>query len=231
MSIYSTSLPGGGHNANKVVTAFWPLWAGIVPPDRVEALAQHLKDPKSFWRHHPLPSLAADSPHFQPEGNYWLGSTWAPTNYAAIKGFDRAGRHDLAVEATLRHLQCMHETWRDTGVIWENYCSEASRRGNWSGPDYCWSSLGPIALLLEVLIGVEPDAARQALRWNPPPETEIGVRRFPLGTATVSLMQRCDGDRWVVDVETDRPVTLELVRGGVAKSHACRIGRTRLQGG
>jgi len=154
-SRYSTSPARGGHNPNKVVTAFWPLWAGVVPPERVAALAAHLKDPKSFWRHHPIPSLAADSPHFQPAGNYWRGSTWAPTNYAAINGFDRAGRHDLAVATALRHVQCVAEVLNETGFIWENYCSEASRQGNWAGPNYCWSALGPIALLIEVIIGIE----------------------------------------------------------------------------
>jgi len=98
MQFYSTSLPNGRHNPNKVVTGFWPLWAGVVPPERIAPLARHLKDPASFWRHHPVPSLAADSPCFRPAGDYWLGSTWAPTNCAVIKGFQRVGRLDLALE-------------------------------------------------------------------------------------------------------------------------------------
>jgi len=32
IGFYSTALPGGGFNPNKVVTGFWPLWAGIVTP-------------------------------------------------------------------------------------------------------------------------------------------------------------------------------------------------------
>ena len=229
MRIYSTSLPGGGHNTNKVVTAFWPLWAGIVPPDRVEALAGHLKDPKSFWRHHPIPSLAADSPHFQPGGSYWLGSTWAPTNYAAIRGFERAGRHDLAVEATVRHVQCMLEVFNETGYIWENYCSEASKRGNWSGSNYCWSSLGPVALLLEELLGLEADALANPLRWNPPADETSGVRRFPLGPATVGLMQTHSATGTAIDVETDRSFTLELIRQGQTRRIACPIGKTHVE--
>ena len=229
MRIYSTSLPDGGHNPNKVVTAFWPLWAGVVPPDRVEALAGHLKDPKSFWRHHPIPSLAADSPHFKPGGAYWLGSVWAPTNYAAIRGFERAGRHDLAVEATVRHVQCMLDVFNDTGLIWENYCSETSERGSQSGPNYCWSSLGPIALLLEELLGFEADALANTLRWNPSADETSGVRRFPLGPATVSVVQTHSAKRTVIDVETDRSFTLELTRHGQTRRIACPIGRTHLE--
>ncbi len=233
MQIYSTSLPEGGHNTNKVVTAFWPLWAGIVPEERVDALAGHLKDPKSFWRHHPIPSLAADSPSFRPQGDYWRGSTWAPTNFAAIKGFARAGRRDLAVETALRHLQCMTEVWRETGHIWENYCSEESLRGNWSGPQYCWSALGPIALLFEVVIGLQPDALRNTLRWALPEQDNLGVRRLALGaaTATVTVISRHqDGKRWV-EVDTDRRFTLEIEVDGQVTARECLPGQTRVDVG
>ena len=229
MRIYSTSQAGGGHNPNKVVTAFWPLWAGVTPPERVEALAQHLKDPKSFWRHHPVPSLAADSPHFRPAGDYWLGSTWAPTNFMTIKGFDRAGRHDLAKELALLHLRRMSEVYEATGKIWENYCSEASNPGSWSHTDYCWSALGPIAALMEVVIGLEPDALSNTLRWNPPDLSPVGVRNLPFGAATVSLVCTRDasGARGV-DVESDRRFWLEVLDRGTWVKRECHAGKTRI---
>ena len=226
MQIYSTSLPGGGHNPNKVVTAFWPLWAGIVPPDRVEALAGHLLDPKSFWRHHPIPSLAADSPRFRPDGDYWLGSTWAPTNYAAIKGFDRSGRHDLALKTTLRHLDCMSDVLESTGEIWENYCSERSERGNWSGTPYCWSALGPISLLLEVVIGLEPDALANRVVWTPPNVDNIGVRDYPLGANVLSLIQRITDGQRQLQVRAELPFTLDVIVGGCRQSFACPAGES-----
>jgi hypothetical protein len=227
--IYATSLSEGGHNPNKVVTAFWPLWAGVVPPERVENLKRHLLDPNSFWRHHPIPSLAADSPHFRPGGDYWLGSTWAPTNYAAIKGFARAGCRDVAFAAALRHIQCMSDVLAATGHIWENYCSEKSERGSCSGPDYCWSALGPIAMLLEIILGFEPDALHNTLRWTPPPDEEIvGIRRLALGAATVSAECRrgADGTHHV-DVQTDRPFTLEIDLGGCRIRRDCPFGSTQ----
>ncbi len=226
MQIYSTSLPEGGHNPNKVVTAFWPLWAGVVPAERVTALAGHLKDETSFWRHHPIPSLAADSPRFAPAGDYWRGSTWAPTNYAAIKGFYRAGQIALAREIALRHLHCLTEVLRDTGHIWENYCSERSVRGNWSGPDYCWSALGPIAMLFEVIIGLQPLALSHTLRWCPPDEEIIGVRRLPLGPASLSLCCRRTPQGRRVEVETDRRFTLEIVHGDGWVKRECLPGQT-----
>jgi hypothetical protein len=228
MKFYSTSLPDGQHNPNKVATGFWPLWAGVVPPERVEHLARHLKCPSSFWRHHPVPSLAADSPAFRAAGDYWLGSTWAPTNCAAIKGFQQAGRLDLARELTHRHLDVMGEVLRATGHIWENYCSEQSARGSWSTHDYSWTAVGPIALLMEVVLGIEPDAVRRRLRWTPPAGERVGVERFPLGTATLRLEQQPGpkGDKVLVD--TDRPFTLELVQNGKTREIPCAAGRTEV---
>ncbi len=230
--IYATSLAGGGHNPNKVVTAFWPLWAGIVPAKRAAALATHLKDPKSFWRHHPIPSLAADSPYFRPQGDYWRGSTWAPTNFAAIKGFDRAGRHDLAVETSLRHLECMLDVLNSTGHIWENYCSEESKKGNWSGPDYCWSALGPIALLLEVVLGFRAEALANTLHWRLPETAGCGLRNLALGPATVSLRHGRDGNGagWI-DVDTDRSFTLAVTVGATETRHVCAAGHSRIRVG
>lgn len=228
MKFYSTSLPNGKHNTNKVVTGFWPLWAGVVPADRVEHLARHVKDPASFWRHHPVPSLAADSPQFRPPGDYWLGSTWAPTNCAVIKGFQHAGRLDLAREIAHRHLDVMGEILRATGHIWENYCSEHSTRGSWSTHDYSWTAVGPVALLMEVVLGIEPDAVRRTLRWTPPAGEPVGVERFPFGSATIRLEQKpgAQGDSVVVD--TDRPFTLELVQHGKTRPVACPAGRTQI---
>ena len=231
LQFYATSLPNGKHNPNKVVTGFWPLWAGVVPPERVEQLARHLKDPASFWRHHPVPSLAADSPWFRPPGDYWLGSTWAPTNCATIKGFQRAGRLDLARDLVHRHLEVMGEVLRETGHIWENYCSERSVRGSWSTHDYSWSAVAPIALLMEVVLGIEPDAVRHRLRWTPPAGEAVGVARFPLGSATIRLEQQpgAQGDKTIVD--TDRPFVLELVQDGKMREIICAAGRTQVEPG
>ena len=225
--IYATSLPNGGHNPNKIVTAFWPLWAGVVPPERVEALIQHLQDPRSFWRHHPLPSLAADSPFFRSEGEYWLGSTWPPTNYVAIKGLERVGRHDLAYALAARHLHCVFEVWSHTGKLWENYSSERSTAGNDSAPDYCWAALGPIALLLEVVIGLEPDALRHTLRWHLPEGERIGVKHFAFGQVTISLLQQPKADGCWIEVTTDGFFHLELVHKGKLRHVACEPGFTK----
>ncbi len=214
LGCYSTSLLGGGHNPNKVVTTFWPLWAGAVPPDRVAALARLALNPATFNRHHPLPSLSADAPLFNPAGEYWRGSVWVPTNFAALKGFWRAGETALARDFTTRHLQAVLETFDATGgVLWENFCSEQSTRGSASGRGFSWTTASPIALLLEIVIGLEPNAPARCLRWTLPPTSGFGVRRYPLGPATVDLLHTHDpaSGQHRLQVATDQPFTLEVV--------------------
>lgn len=211
MKFFSTTLSQGGHNPNKVVTGFWPLWTGLVPQERVDELSGHLLDPKSFWRHHPVPSLAADSPDFVPGGDYWLGSAWAPTNAATAWGFDRAGRHDLAVKLVERHLDVMFEVFERTGCLWENYCSERSERGSWSGRDYSWTSLGPIGLLYEIAIGIKADALSNRVEWTLPKEPGYGVERMAFGQATLNLKLE-EGRK--LKVSCDRAFELVVVEGG-----------------
>lgn len=212
--IYSTSLEGGGHNSNKVVTAFWSLWAGCVPSERVSALERHALDPASFNRHHPMPSLAADSPHYEPGGNYWRGSVWTPTSYAALKGLWRAGARETARELTLRHLHCMAEVYGDTGVLWENYCAEKSEPGSVSGKHYSWTAVSPIALLLEVVLGLEPDAIKRRLTWCPWLGKNYGVNRYPLGPCTISLhIAHADDGKALIQVNTDLAFSLVIDLG------------------
>jgi len=227
MRFYSTSLAEGGHNPNKIITGFWPLWTGLVPPQRVEALADHLLDPASFNRPHPVPSLAADSPHFVPGGEYWKGSVWAPTNCAVIQGFERAGRHDLAVQTLTRHLQALVKVRAETGVLWENYSSEAITRGSTSCEDYSWTAVGPITLLLEIFLGLKPDAPQRTLTWRLPEEGGCGVENYPLGAATLSLRQNLDpadpGNR-ILEVNSDRAFRLVIDDGVCQREHLFSAG-------
>jgi len=229
MQFYATSLPGGKHNPNKVVTGFLAVVAGVVPPERVMQLARHLKDQTSFLASSPRAESGRRLARFRPPGDYWLGSTWAPTNCATVKGFQRAGRLDLARELAHRHLEVMGQVLHATGMIWENYCSEASARGSWSSKAYSWSAVGPIALLMEVVLGLEATRSttgcagrrRQASRWAwlgfpsaAPP--------FVWNSVPVPRGTRC----WWTPTG---PFTLELVQQAGTRTIACAAGRTHIE--
>lgn len=141
-----------------------------------------------------------------------------------VKGFQRAGRLDLAREVALRHLTVMAEVFRDTGVLWENYCAERSERGSWSQRDYSWTTVGPIALLLETVLGLEPDAPANRLRWTPP-EVPVRIARYPLGRCTIAVERKADG---TVGVKTDLPFTLDLVTSNGLRSIPCPVGASSI---
>jgi glycogen debranching enzyme len=194
------------------IAPFWTLIADVATADRAARLVTHLRNPHRFWRAHPFPTLSADHPAYHPDGGYWMGAVWAPTNYAVIKGLHQAGFHDLAREATARHLDQMAAVLRQTGTLWENYAPDAPQpgqpaRGNFVG----WSGAGPIALLIEEIIGLEVDAARQHVRWRLEEDPPLGLRNLRLGDNTISLVAESEaGAGILVRVEAARPFHLEI---------------------
>jgi glycogen debranching enzyme len=146
----------------KHVGMFWTLIAGMVPAERVAPLLRHLTDPATFWRTVPIASFPADQPGFTPDGGYWLGGVWAPTNYMAIRGLQRVGQHALADKLARRYYACVAEVFRRTGTFWENDAPDAVQPGRPAKPDFCgWSAIAPITLMREFIAPdrkVIPDA-------------------------------------------------------------------------
>jgi hypothetical protein len=136
----------------KHIGMFWMLMAGLVPPGRVAPLLRHLTDPSSFWRAVPVATFPADQPGFAPEGGYWLGGVWAPTNYMVIRGLQRYGQHALAAQLAHRYYACVAEVYGRTATFWENYAPDARQPGKPAKPDFCgWSAIAPITLMREFI--------------------------------------------------------------------------------
>lgn len=131
---------------------FWTLLAGIVPPGHQARLLEHLMNTSAFWRTFPIASTPADSPDFHPEGDYWLGSVWAPTNYMIILGLEKIGRRDLAARLAQQYYWCVAEVYKTTGTFWENYAPDSLSKGSNSRSDFCgWTALAPITLWHEYI--------------------------------------------------------------------------------
>jgi len=138
--------------ARRHIGAFWVLWAGVAPPERVRRMLARLTDPAQFWRRIPVASTPADDPRFAPRGAYWLGSVWAPTNYMVIRGLEQAGQHALALRLARRYYGAIAAVYRETGTFWENYAPDALAPGSQSRADFCgWTALAPIALWHEYI--------------------------------------------------------------------------------
>ncbi len=174
----------------KTSGGFWPLLAGIASSEQVERLVGHLRDESSFWRPFVFPTLAANEPDYREDGGYWLGAVWAPTNYAIIKGLERCGYGDFATEASARYLEGMEAVFRDTGTVWENYAPELPYRpGEPAMKDFVgWTGIGPIALLIENILGLHCDGVNRRLEWTIRRTDRHGIDNLQLGKTTVSVI-------------------------------------------
>jgi hypothetical protein len=187
---------------DRTLASVWPLVARCATDGQAARVIDHLRDPAEFWRVHTFPSAAADSSSYDPAGHYWRGGVWAPTNYATIAALKAYGRHDLArlaAKNTIRNLQSVHDDFEadagllspeaigdGTGTLWELYAPDSMAPGTrWDQTYYGrqdfvgWTGLGPIALMLEQVVGLEADAPSDTLTWRPGDEPWwVGNYRF-----------------------------------------------------
>ncbi len=205
----------------KTVGCFWPLLAGITNKHQESKLIANLKDPKSFWRKNVFPALAADQKYYEPTGGYWKGGVWPPTNYAIIRGLTLRGYEDFALEAATRHLDSMARVFEDTGTVWELYAPDMDRLGSGhqgehgdhqARPDFVgWTACGPIALLIENIIGIRPDGVKNELTWNLTRTDRHGINNLRFGNVTASLIckkQNSNLSAPIIDVMTDHDFVL-----------------------
>jgi len=227
---------------HKTVAGFWPILSDVADRQQIQRLKDHLLNPDEFWSIHPVPSLSRDDPNYESHGGYWLGGVWAPTNYMVVRGLEQRGEPELAYEIAVRHLRAMVDVWRnpDFASIWEAYAPDFMRPANWEGGDLVrsnfvgWSGLGPIAMLIENIFGMDFDAPRNRIKWQIRVGGDHGISNLRFNTHTVSL--RCqDQDRAAgrvkILIETSGPVDVVLsVKGSHPEYlHSLEVGRHEIQ--
>ncbi len=211
----------------KTVLGFWPMMAHIASPKQAASLVAHLKDPKEFWRPNVVPALAADEKGYSAEGQYWNGAVWAPTNFMVVKGLQDYGFEDLATEVTTRYLTNMSESLEKSGTIWENYAPESSN-GHGARDMVGWSADGPIALLIENVLGIRAFAATNSVTWRPRLSGQNGIHNLTVGTNHVSLIAYAVvGGRRTISMTTEQPIDLTVDTGvGKARIYHLQPGPT-----
>jgi hypothetical protein len=113
----------------KTIAAFWTLLSKTATISRAELLANQLKNPDTFGRLHPVPSLAADEVEYNPLGGYWSGAVWVMTNTMVIKGLEEYHYNALAREIAVKHLDAIARVYKQTGTFWENYAADSIKEG------------------------------------------------------------------------------------------------------
>lgn len=126
-------------------TTFLALYAGILPPEHVKKLVEHLHNPKTFGARYPIPSAPLDSPYFNPK-RYWQGPTWVNVNWLVIDGLRRNGQPEEAERLKKLTIEMVSKNVASNG-FYEYYSPfDADVAG---ARDFSWSAALSIDLLKE----------------------------------------------------------------------------------
>jgi hypothetical protein len=196
----------------KTIGFSWTLLAGIPSAQQAGKLVAHLMDTTMFFRLIPFASLAAESPEYNQHGGYWLGSSWEPTTYQAIKGLERYGFEAYAAQASEKYLAAIYAVYQRTGTVWENYAPDFLEPGDNSRPDFVgWSACGPVALLIENILGLHADAIHNQVVWHLRRTDRHGIDNLVIGQTTLTLIcekRASPGDPANLIIKTNQPFTL-----------------------
>jgi glycogen debranching enzyme len=234
---HDRSLPGN-FVSNKTVAGFWPILAGICPQDRLDDLIAHLENTAEFNRTIPVPSLSADDANFSYEGIYWRGGVWASTNYMITRGLACAGHGETAYAIAVKYLDGLAKTYSQCSphTLWESYCSEKFTPGlkaytqELVKPDFIgWTGIGPIAMLIENIIGIELNAPKKRIDWTIRLTEEHGLRQLAIPGGQIDLVckKRKGAEAHAnVSVTATAPVRVCIVCNGRNKTLDITPGKT-----
>ncbi len=253
--LYYDITPEAKKMSAKTVAAFWTLLGEVATFPQARRLGEHLQNPDEFFHLHPFASLSSDNPLFDPKGHYWRGGVWAPTNYMIIKGLDIFPLRELAANAALKHVEQMYRVYKDfkpdpsqmapdasqdvANTIWESYAPDSPQPATrWDGkylvkPNFVgWSGLGPVALLLENVIGLQPSAPRDEIYWNLRLRERYGVENYRFGDNTVDFI--CESNELPVGsaqivVKSDSPFSLSVSTQVGVKEFKVQKGENRFE--
>jgi glycogen debranching enzyme len=214
----------------KTVAGFWALLSGVAAGDRAAVLSAELDNPKTFGRLHPVPTCAADQPLYNPRGEYWRGSAWAPTTTMVIRGLEKCGRREQARTIALRDLDITLQVFEKTGTVWENYAPDSVSPGNQAKSDFVgWSGIGPILYLIEYELGLKPEAARNELVWDIRARKGLGCDRYRFNGHVVDLAAEpgAGGAGWTLTARSDGEFALKVRAAGAERSFTVRKGENR----
>lgn len=207
----------------KTIAAFWTLISKTATSERVKYLVEQLKNPKTFGRLHPVPSLAADEKEYYTKGGYWSGAVWTMTNTMVIKGLDANGFNDLADEIALKHLDAVAKIYKNTGTFWENFSADTIMQGiNTNGAPVVkdivgWGALAPVLYFIEYGIGLKPNAPENELVWKINSNKRSGCKKFRFNSHLVDLVAEPMNNSIKITVQSDGEFLLKAIHNGKVK--------------
>ncbi len=200
----------------KAAVGFYPMLTDLVNDARLDAMMDHLEDPRTFGTPFPLPSSSVDDPRFSAEGIWrgkrrncpWNGRVWPMTTSHVIEGLLRCRRRgnqragELAADMLVRFVRMMF-TDGDPGRpnCFEHYNPYTGRACHFRGiDDYQHSWV--LDLLARGIAGLHIDEVGVEV-WPLPhelPRVSLGPVRARGRTVAVEV----DEGRVAVEVDGER---------------------------
>lgn len=210
--LYSDLDQNGNKQNVAQIGIFWPMISEIATKEQITKMIQKLMDPDFFNTDLPFACIAKNHPKFNPNGGYWLGSVWAPTNFMTLKGLEVNDFTDEARMFSQKYLDGLLEVFLKTGTLWETYAPMKDSLGNihqdnGARRDFVgWTGLGPITLLLENIIGITLDPINKKINWDLSRLDLHGIKNLSVGKNTLSLISkpRKSRNEYSLDLDTTK---------------------------
>jgi len=192
------------------------LWSGIVPPSRAERIVTRLLA-DDMWSGWGIRTLSAAHPAFNPFA-YQRGAVWPHDNALIAAGCQRYGRADAAARIARGILDAagMFQGRRLPELLSGHQRKDLGFPVQYLGANVpqAWAS-GSLFLLLQVMLGLSPDAPHERLYVAPtlPAWLDwVEVERLSVGQARVSLRCWREGGRSCFEVQRiEGPLTVVSV--------------------
>lgn len=210
---YADRQPDGAVSNVLTPATCWPLLLPGEPEERVARIESALLDERRLGRAHLVSSLSADHALYDSRGNYWRGSVWPPMVYLAAAAMSNCGHHEAASRIADNHLSMLGAVFRKTGTFWENYAPDSTERGQIARPEFVgWAGCGPIAMLIETVIGISVSAANRHVHWRLGRQDRHGLENMKMGGSTLSVL--FDPATRSIQVSADEDFDLSVARDG-----------------
>ncbi len=197
----------------KAAVGFYPMLTDLVDNARLDAMMDHLEDPRTFGTPFPLPSSSVDDPRFSAEGIWrgkrrncpWNGRVWPMTTSHVIEGLLRCRRRGneragaLAADMLVRFVRMMF-TDGDPGRpnCFEHYNPYTGRACHFRGiDDYQHSWV--LDLLARGIAGLHID--EEGVEVWPLPHELPRVRLGPVRARGRTVAVEVDERRVAVEVD------------------------------
>ena len=200
----------------KAAVGFYPMLTDLPDDARLDAMMDHLEDPRTFGTPFPLPSSSVDDPRFSAGGIWrgkrrncpWNGRVWPMTTSHVIEGLLRCRRRGneragaLAADMLVRFVRMMF-TDGDPGRpnCFEHYNPHTGRACHFRGiDDYQHSWV--LDLLARGIAGLHID--EEGVELWPLPHGLPRVRLGPVRARGRVVSVEMDEERVVVELDGER---------------------------